>query len=114
MKLNSLVGDQKFIVALEQNPTAKAFIEKLPMTVEMIELNENEKYVELPFKLPTQPIVPSVITEGDLMLYGNNTIVLFYKSFKTRYSYTKIGKVIELPGLLEALGTGNVEVSFSL
>ena len=40
------------------------------------------------------------------MLYGNNCLVIFYKSFDTSYSYTKIGHIDNL----EDLGTGNIIV----
>ena len=46
------------------------------------------------------------------MLYGSNTLVLFYKSFSTRYSYTKIGKVDDSAGLEAALGSGDAVVTF--
>lgn len=32
------------------------------------------------------------IFNGDLMLYGSTTVVLFYKNFNTIYSYTRFGK----------------------
>jgi hypothetical protein len=48
------------------------------------------------------------------MLYGSNTFVLFYESFSTSYSYTKLGKINNASGLAAALGTGNVSVSISL
>lgn len=33
------------------------------------------------------------------MLYGNNCLVVFYKSFNTSYSYTKIGHIDNLSDL---------------
>ena len=33
------------------------------------------------------------------MLYGNNCLVIYYKSFDTSYSYTKIGHIDNLPDL---------------
>ena len=39
------------------------------------------------------------INAGDIMLYGNNCLVVFYKSFDTTYSYTKIGHIDNLPNL---------------
>jgi hypothetical protein len=52
------------------------------------------------------------IKEGDLTLYGNNTLVLFYKSFNTSHSYTKLGYVDNPAGLAAALGNGKVVVKF--
>lgn len=87
-------------------------MELLPLTVNMIELNENEKYYDLSQSLPVNASNPGTIRNGDLMLYGSKTLVLFYKSFSTPYSYTKLGHVDDITGLIAALGTGNVTVTF--
>ena len=86
----------------------------LPLTVNMVELNGNEKYVDLPRSLPTSAANPGTIQNGDLMLYGSSTLVLFYKTFSTSYSYTKMGRIDDVTGLVAALGTGNVRVTFEL
>lgn len=35
------------------------------------------------------------------MLYQNNYLVLFYKNFSTSYSYTKLGRVVEVDKLIK-------------
>lgn len=65
-------------------------------------------------ELPTDLYQPGQIYEGDLMLYGNNCLVLFYESFSSGYSYTRLGSADDPAGLAEALGTGSVEVAFSV
>ncbi len=80
----------------------------------MEELNNNEKYAQLPQSVPTNASVPTSIQSGELVMYGSSTLVLFYKNFSTSYSYSKIGKIDDLTGLVSALGSGNVKVSFEL
>ena len=72
----------------------------------------NEKYYDLPNALPTNAKAGGNIKAGDLMLYGNNVLVLFYKDFNTSYSYTKLGYIDNPAGLAAALGSGNVNVTF--
>jgi hypothetical protein len=86
-------------INLESNETALEFSKLLPLTVNMNELNGNEKYVYLDKPLKTNPYNPKHIEAGDVMLYGNNCLVIFYKSFDTSYSYTKIGHIDNLPDL---------------
>jgi hypothetical protein len=108
------IGNQTFSATLFDNATANAFKSRLPMTIEMVELNRNEKFADLASGLPTNASNPGTIHAGDLMMYGSNTLVLFYKTFSTSYSYTKLGKIDDVKGLEAALGKGNVTVSFVL
>lgn len=111
-KIKITVNSQIFTATLLDNQAAKAFREMLPMTINMIELNGNEKYFDLPSSLPTNAVKGNNINVGDLSLYGNKALVLFYKSFHTSYSYTKLGYVDNPEALAEALGMGNVVVTF--
>lgn len=112
MTLRITVGSAAFTATLQDNATAKAFKNMLPMTVNMREMNGNEKYYDLPGSLPTASLSPGTIRNGDIMLYGSRTLVLFYKTFTSGYSYTKIGSVDDPSGLERALGAGHVTVTF--
>ena len=46
------------------------------------------------------------------MLFGKSCLVIFYKSFETPYSYTRIGKILNPDGLEKAAGSWDAEVSF--
>lgn len=106
------VGGQTFTATLLDNPTTRALLERLPITVSMGELNGNEKYYYIPESLPNDPQRPGNIHAGDLMLYGSDCLVLFYESFSSGYSYTRLGSVDNSAGLAAALGSGSVEVTF--
>jgi hypothetical protein len=108
------IGSNTFTATLYDNATATAFKGMLPMTIKMSELNGNEKYFDLPANLPTNASNPATIQSGDLMLYGSNTLVLFYKTFSTSYSYTGLGRINDATGLAAAVGSGSVTVSFEL
>jgi hypothetical protein len=106
------IGDKVFAATLAEDATAAAFTKLLPLSITMTELNGNEKFAILSASVPVRAARPASIHTGDLMLYGSNTLVLFYKSFSTTYSYTNIGRVDDATGLEAALGPGNVAVTF--
>jgi hypothetical protein len=110
----SIGGKHRFAVTLEDNPTARAFVQQLPLSLDMPDLNDNEKHVRLPHSLPTKMARPGTIHTGDVMLYGSDTLVVFYKTFPSSYSYTRIGRVTEVEGMVKALGTGTVRIDFAL
>jgi hypothetical protein len=114
MKLKITVGTNTFTATLFNNATVNAFKAKLPVTLNMTDLNRNEKYFDLPNNLPANASNPGTIQAGDLMLYGSNTLILFYKSFSTSYNYTRVARIDNLSGLAAALGSGNVTVRFEL
>ena len=113
-KMKIKVGNHTFTAILYNNESADAFKSLLPMTVTMVELNQNEKYTDLSKDLPAKASNPGTIQTGDLMLYGSRTLVLFYKTFSTSYSYTKLGRIDDVKGLTGAVGSGNVTVTFEL
>ena len=106
------IGDKAFPATLADNAAARAFEKLLPLSITMTELNGNEKFARLRRAVPAHASTSPSIRTGDLMLYGSDTLVLFYKSFSTTYTYTKIGQVDDPAGLEAALGAGNVAVAF--
>lgn len=107
------VNGQSFTATLEDNETARAFYDMLPMTVEMDELNGNEKYYYLDESLPSDSRRVESIRTGDLMLYGSNCIVSFFETFTTSYAYTPIGHIDDADGYAASLPGGSVTVTFS-
>ena len=107
------VGERRFAITLTDNAAAHAFAAQLPLTLDMSELNGNEKHADVPKALPANASRPGTIRNGDLMLYGTATLVVFYLTFKSSYSYTRLGRVDDAAGLAEALGPGAVHVVFS-
>jgi hypothetical protein len=107
------VGERRFAITLTDNAAARAFAAQLPLTLDMAELNGNEKHANLPKSLPANARRPGTIHNGDLMLYGTDTLVVFYLTFESSYSYTRLGRVDDPAGLAQALGRHGVRVVFS-
>ena len=107
------VGERRFAVTLTDNAATRAFAAQLPLTLDMSELNGNEKHADLPELLPAKANRPGTIRNGDLMLYGADTLVVFYLTFQSSYSYTRLGRVDDPSDLAQALGPRGVRVRFS-
>ncbi|SDA28992.1 hypothetical protein SAMN02910447_02985 [Ruminococcus sp. YE71] len=85
----------------------------LPLSFEMSELNGNEKYIYTDTSFTTSAESVGHINKGELMLYGDSCVVLFYDSFSTPYSYTRLGYIENAEGLENVVGSGSVTVNFS-
>ena len=114
MKMTVQVGESTFTATLEDNAAVDALVEMMengPVTVQMSDYAGFEKVGALGISLPTNNS-QTTTQAGDIVLYQGNQIVLFYGS--NSWSYTRLGKIDDLTGWSEALGSGDVLVTFSL
>lgn len=109
-KLKIEVGGQTFTATLEQNDATTALIAMLPITLSMSDYSGFEKVGSLGAGLPTNN-AQTTTQAGDIVLYNGNQIVIFYGS--NSWSYTRLAHVDDLTGWAEALGSGDVSVTFS-
>lgn len=108
--INIDINGMKYTATLEDNETTRKLIAMLPLEINMDELNGNEKYNYLSQSLPSNPVKIGSIRSGDLMLYGNDCLVLFYESFSSSYRYTRIGKIDNPSSLKKTVGEGSVRI----
>lgn len=82
-------------------------------SLDMAELNGNEKHARLPRALPANASRIGTIRAGDVLLYGDDTLVVFYEDLSSSYRYTRIGRVQQPGGLAQALGPVQARVRFT-
>lgn len=113
-KMTLQIGDSTFTAALESNAAVDALVEMMndaPVTIQMSDYSGFEKVGSLGTSLPSDDS-RTTTQAGDIVLYNGNQIVIFYGS--NSWSYTRIGKIDDLAGWEDALGSGDVTVIFAL
>lgn len=109
-------GGQTFAARFENNSSADALRQLLSqedLTVDMSDYGNFEKVGSLGQSLPTND--QSITTQpGDVILYQGRSITIYYGT--NTWSFTRLGKIENATreGLLQALGNGDVQVTFSL
>ena len=109
-------GNGVFYATLEDNDSARAFIEKLEPDVLQLEMHDYgnfEKVGALPWSLPTCD--EQITTEpGDVILYQGDHITIYYD--RNTWRFTRLAKIggATKEALLAALGEGGATVTFSL
>lgn len=112
MKLKITISNKEFGATLNAGQAADALIGLLPLDVTMNEHNGNEKYYDLPARMPGRATSTGRVEAGDLMIWSSRTLVLFYADARTSYSYIRLGQIDDPSGLREAVGRGSVRVRF--
>lgn len=111
--MNVQVGDVVFSATLEENEAVSALVEMMresPVVIQMRDYSGFEKVGSLGTSLPASNSQMTTHA-GDIVLYNGNQIVIFYGS--NSWSYTRLGHIDDLTGWEEALGSGDVTVTFS-
>lgn len=116
MKIQISFGEFTFTAIPASNPSAQAFLTLLedgPVTVQMRDYANMEKVGPLGTDLPRSD--KTITTQpGDIILYQGNQITIYYDT--NTWSFTKLAQIENTTGeeLYQALGSGDVEVTFSL
>lgn len=113
-KMTLQIGNSSFTATLENNPAVDAFVEMMNDSSVIIQMNDYsgfEKVGSLGTNLPADD-KQTTTHAGDIVLYNGNQIVIFYGS--NAWSYTRLGKIDDLSGWEDALGSGDITVTFSL
>lgn len=113
-KMNLQIGNSSFTATLESNTAVDAFVDMMreaPVVIQMSDYAGFEKVGSLGTSLPTSN-KQTTTQSGDIVLYNGNQIVIFYGS--NSWSYTRLGKIDDISGWKDALGSGDVTVTFSL
>ena len=114
MKMNVQIGGSTFTATLDENEAVDALVDMMeqgPVTIRMSDYSGFEKVGPLGTSLPASN-QQTTTQAGDIVLYQGNQIVMFYGS--NSWSYTRLGHIDDLTGWEEALGSGDVTVTFSL
>ena len=114
MNMKVQVGDTIFSATLEENVAVSALVDMMresPVVLQMSDYSGFEKVGPLGTSLPADNN-QTTTHAGDIVLYNGNQIVIFYGS--NSWSYTRLGHIDDLTGWEEALGNGDVMVTFSL
>lgn len=114
MRMNVQVNGNNFTATLEENAAVDALVammEQGPVTIQMSDYSGFEKVGALGTSLPASN-QQTTTQAGDIVLYQGDQIVMFYGS--NSWSYTRLGHIDDLTGWTEALGSGDVTVTFSL
>lgn len=114
MNMTVQIGSRSFTASLEDNAAVAALLERMEegvITLQMSDYAGFEKVGALGTSLPSSDR-PTTTQAGDIVLYQGDLIVLFYGS--NSWNYTRLGQIEELNGWQEALGNGDVSVTFSL
>lgn len=114
VKMNVQIGDRTFTATLEDNAAVRELTELMkqaPISISMSDYAGFEKVGALGRSLTTENH-QTTTSAGDIVLYNGNQIVIFYGS--NSWSYTRIGRIDDLSGWTDALGSGDVTAVFSI
>ena len=112
--LKITVGDQELLATFAENSSAEEFRELLsqgPVTISMEDYGGFEKVGPLGTTL-TRNDTRITTLPGDVILYQGNQITIYYGT--NTWNFTRLAKINDSTDLQAKLGTGTVQVTFSL
>ena len=114
LAVNMEINGVLYSATLIDNETMRELLNRLPLVITMNELNGNEKYYYFDEIFPSNSSRVGQINSGDIMLYQDDCLVLFYDDLETSYRYTKIGFIDNPENLKNVVGKESIIVHISI
>lgn len=113
IKIKITVDDQELTATLDNNPTTQALIEKLPMTLPMLDLYDREMVYRFSDELPVDNVRTTGYEVGEIIYWPpGHSFVIMYAQNGERFGMQKMGHIDS--GVEIFNGLGDAEVTFEL
>lgn len=113
IKIRMTVGKQVLTATLEDNSTTRAFLEKLPVTLPMMDLYGREMCYRFDEALPADGVQTRNFRPGEIIYWPpRHSFVIMYRQDGERFAMQYIGQVDSGVEIFER--TGDADVVFEL
>lgn len=110
-KIKVKAGNQELSATLLNNATTRAFMEKLPVTLPMLDLYGREMCYRFPEALPTDDVNTVGYEVGEIVYYPPmHSFVILYSQNGEHFSMQKLGKIDANISVFNNIG--DIDVSF--
>jgi hypothetical protein len=112
-KIKITVGEHVLTSTFDNNATARALIEKFPLTIPMMDLYSREMCYHFPDALPTDNVRTTGYAVGEIIYWPpRHSLVIMYAQNGEKFDMQKIGLVDSVVEIFRK--TGDVNVTFEL
>lgn len=113
IRIRITVGGQALTAALEDNPTTRAFLRKLPITLPMADLYGREMCYHFDEPLPASDVQTRNFRLGEIIYWPpRHSFVIMYRQNGERFAMQHIGQIDA--GVEIFAQTGDTDVLFEL
>jgi len=113
MKIKITFGDNVLTATLYDNATTRSFIEKLPLTLPMMDLYSREMVYRFPDALPAEEASTRGYEVGEIIYYPPlHSFVIMYAQNGEVFNMQSVGRVDSNVQVFD--GIGDVDVTFEL
>lgn len=111
------VNDAEFTIQMNDTATGRALVSMIPSTSMRLPTSYEQdgvlKYYDMAREVVSDPEELSSVSAGELLLDGNDRLLLYYEDTELNGSYTRVGRIEDATGLAEALGDSDVVFTVS-
>ena len=109
MKIKITAGGKTLTATLEDNPTSRAFMAKLPLTLPMLDLYGREMCYHFDSALPTDKLTSTNYEVGELIYWPpRHSFVILYKQNGERFERQHVGHVDSGVEIFDGMGDADV------